>query len=380
VRDVLVIADMVAKEGKEMAYLNIGDPLKFDFKTPPHIIEATYQAMLANNTGYASSAGIDKALEAIKKEVHKKGIDNILDIFITTGTTEAIDLSLTALVNPGENVLLPSPGYPLYSAILCKLGAEINPYYLDEENNWQPDIADILGRINDKTRAIVIINPNNPTGALYPEETLRKLIDVALEHNLVIFSDEIYSKLLFDNKKHVSIASLSKDASVVTFNGLSKAYLATGFRIGWGIASGREEHLHDYCEAIQKLCRARLCANHPEQYAIKPALEGDQSHLQEVIEKLTRRRDITVEMLNSVKGISCVRPEGAFYAFPKLYIDDSDEHFVSELIRETGVVVVHGSGFGQKPGTKHFRVVFLAPEEVLEKAYRKIADFMAHFP
>ena len=376
IRDVVVLADMVAKEGKEMAYLNIGDPLQFDFKTPPHIIEATYHAMLANHTGYSPSAGVDEALEAVRKEAERKGIGNILDVFITTGSSEAIDLSLTALVDPGENVLLPSPCYPLYTAVLSKLGAEASPYYLDEENNWQLDIADIVSRVNDKTRAIVIANPNNPTGALYAEETLRRLVDVALEHNLVILSDEIYSKLVFDNKRHVSIASLSKDASVITFDGLSKAYLATGFRLGWGVVSGEENSLHDYCEAIRKLCRARLCANHPEQYAVKPALEGDQSHLSEVMEKLARRRNLTVEMLNSIDGISCVRPEGAFYVFPRLHIDDSDEHFVSELLRETGVVTVPGSGFGQKPGTKHFRVVFLAPEETLEEAYRKIADFM----
>lgn len=375
VRDIVVLADRVAREGKEMLYLNIGDPNKFDFRTPAHIVESTHKAMRDNLNGYSPSSGIKEALMAIEGAAHRKGIKNILDIFITTGASEAIDLALTALANSGENVLLPSPGYPLYSAILHKLGVEPNPYYLDEENNWQPDIGDIARKINRKTRGIVLINPNNPTGALYSEETLRSIIDLALEHRLVIFSDEIYDKLVFDGKVHKSTAALSQEVPVITFNGLSKAYLVPGFRLGWGIASGPAELMSDYIEAINKLLRARLCANHPEQWAVKPALEGDQSHLREGMAKLTRRRDMTVEMLNSIDGISCVKPEGAFYAFPRLHIKGSDEDFVKGLIEEMGVVVVPGNGFGQVPGTQHFRVVFLPPEEVLEKSYTKIAEF-----
>ncbi len=379
VRDIVLVAQEAKKKGKKLLFLNIGDPIQYDFRTPMPLVEATYQAMCENLTGYSASEGVDEAIEAIRKEAREKGIEPT-DIFITTGASEAIDFALTALVNEGENVLVPFPGYPLYTAILAKLRAEANPYYLDEENAWQPDLADIEAKINERTRAIVLINPNNPTGAVYSEEVLRGIVDIARRHNLVIFSDEIYDKLVFDDKKHISIASLDKELPMVTFNGLSKCYLAPGFRIGWGIVSGPWELVKDYVEAIHKLARARLSTSHPKQYAIPVALNGNQTHIQEALDKLQRRRDLTVEMLNDIPGISCVKPEGAFYAFPRLDIPGvSDREFVRELIAETGVVVVHGSGFGQRPGTAHFRVVFLPPEEVLEEAYTRIRDFMKGF-
>jgi alanine-synthesizing transaminase len=313
--------------------------------------------------------------ESIEREAEKKGIKNVHDLFVTTGASEAIDVCLTALVNDGENVLTPSPGYPLYTAIASKLSMMENPYYLDEENGWLPDVDDIKSKVNDKTKAIILINPNNPTGSLYTEDNLKQIIELALENDLVIFADEIYDKLLFDGKKHISIASLNKDVSCITFGGLSKNYMVPGFRIGWGIVSGRKEILTDYIKAINKILRARLSANHPEQYGIKPSLEGDQSHLTEAIEKLTKRCDMTASMLNDISGISCVKPEGAFYAFPRLHMEQSDNHFVAELIKETGVVVVPGTGFGQVPGTQHFRVVFLPNEKILERAYNAIGDF-----
>ncbi len=375
VRDIVVLANEVAKSGKEMLYLNIGDPNIYDFEPPKHLVEATYKAMLENKNGYAPSSGIKEAVDAIECEAERKGITNVHDIFVTTGASEAIDICLTALVNEGENVLTPTPGYPLYTAIESKLEMISNPYYLDEENGWTPDIDDIKSKINDKTKAIILINPNNPTGSLYTQESLLQIIDLALGNDLVIFADEIYDKLLFDGKEHVSIASLNKDVSCITFGGLSKNYMVPGFRIGWGIVSGRKEVLADYIEAMNKILRARLSANHPEQYGIKPSLEGEQSNLIEAKEKLTLRRDMTVEMLNTIPGISCVKPEGAFYAFPQLHMNRPDNHFVAELIKETGVVVVPGSGFGQVPGTQHFRVVFLPNEQILEKAYKAIGDF-----
>lgn len=379
VRDIVVLANEVAKTGKEMLYLNIGDPNIYDFAPPKHLVEATYKAMLDNMNGYAPSSGIKPAIKSIEKEANKKGIDNILDIFVTTGASEAIDIALTALVNQGENVLTPTPGYPLYTAIASKLMMMENPYYLDESNNWQPNIEDIKSKINDKTKAIILINPNNPTGSLYSVEILNQIIELALKHNLVIFADEIYDKLLFDGKKHTSIGALNKDVSCITFGGLSKNYMVPGFRIGWGIISGRQEILKDYIEAINKILRSRLSANHPEQYGITPSLEGDQSHLVEANEKLTKRRNLTVEMLNAIPGISCVKPEGAFYAFPRLHMKHPDNHFVAELIRETGVVVVPGSGFGQVPGTQHFRIVFLPNEQILEKAYKNIGEFLKKY-
>ncbi len=375
VRDIVVLANEVAKTGKEMLYLNIGDPNIYDFEPPRHLVESTYKAMLENKNGYAPSSGIKEAVDAIEREAERKGITNAHDIFVTTGASEAIDICLTALVNEGENVLTPTPGYPLYTAIESKLEMISNPYYLNEENGWLPDIDDIKSKINDKTKAIILINPNNPTGSLYTKENLQQIIELALEHDLVIFADEIYDKLLFDGKQHISIASLNKDVSCITFGGLSKNYMVPGFRIGWGIVSGRKEVLADYIEAINKILRARLSANHPEQYGIQPSLEGDQSHLVEAMEKLSKRRDLTVEMLNDIPGISCVKPEGAFYAFPQLHMNQPDSHFVAELIKETGVVVVPGSGFGQKPGTQHFRVVFLPNEQILERAYKAIGDF-----
>jgi alanine-synthesizing transaminase len=376
VRDIVVLAIEVARSGKEMLYLNIGDPNLFDFKPPEHLVKATHDAMLKNLNGYAPSSGIKEAVSAIEKEADRKGIKNVHDIFVTTGASEAIDICLTALVNDSENVLTPTPGYPLYTAIASKLQMMENPYYLNESNGWLPDIDDIKSKINKKTKAIILINPNNPTGSLYTVENLQAIIDLALENDLVIFADEIYDKLLFDGKKHISVASMNRDVSCVTFGGLSKNYMVPGFRIGWGIVSGRKEILSDYIEAINKILRARLSANHPEQYGIKISLEGDQSHLIEANAKLTSRRNMTVEMLNSIEGISCNKPEGAFYAFPQLHGIESDAHFVAQLIKETGVVVVPGSGFGQVSGTNHFRVVFLANEKILEKAYNSIGNFL----
>jgi len=372
IRDVLAIAGEAKAAGKEMLYLNIGDPNIFGFAPPRHMLEDTYQAMLANHLGYSDSDGIEEAVAAVRRSAERKGISSVQHAYVTSGCSEAIDLAMSALVNPGENVLTPSPGYPLYTAILCKLAAENRPYYLDEENGWTPDIDDIRSKVDEKTRAIVLINPNNPTGSLYPEESLRAVLELAQARDLVVFSDEIYDKLIFDGKEHVSTAALTNGVPVITFNGLSKAYVVPGFRMGWGIVSGPAEMLEDYCEAIRKMERARLSANHPQQFAIRGALEGDQSNLRMMVEALQRRRDITVDGLNAIRGITCVKPEGAFYAFPRVELGIPDDQFVSEVIRETGVVMVPGSGFGQRPGTQHFRVVFLPPEDVLEKAFDRI--------
>jgi alanine-synthesizing transaminase len=379
VRDVVVVAQQVAATGREMLYLNIGDPNLFDFATPDHVIEATMCAMHDNKNGYAPSTGIPSAVEAIRRSAERNGIKNIQDIFVTTGASEAIDVCLTALVNAGENVLTPTPGYPLYTALLAKLEANEVPYYLDEDNGWQPDLEDIASKINSKTRAIVLINPNNPTGSVCERKTLEGILELARKYNLVIFADEIYDKLILDGGEHISIASLDHEHPIVTFNGMSKAYVAPGFRIGWGIVSGNKERIGEYVEGINKLLRARLSANHPEQYAIAPALDGDQSHLVEMKRKLSRRRDLSVEMLNAIPGISCVAPRGAFYAFPRLQIEQADEQFVRELIKAKGVVTVHGSGFGQRPGTRHFRIVFLPQEETLKKAYAHIGEFLSVF-
>jgi alanine-synthesizing transaminase len=374
IRDITVLADQIKKTGKQMYYLNIGDPNFYDFVTPPEIIEAVHKAMLDNKNGYANSIGEKFALDAIMYDAEKKGIHNILDAFVTSGASEAIEICISSLINQGENFLMPTPGYPLYTAVQAKYELEPNPYYLDESNGWQPDIDDIKSRINSKTRAIVLINPNNPTGAIFKEDTLRAIIDLALEHNLVIFADEIYDKLVFDGKKLVSIASLNDDVPIITFSGLSKNFLAPGFRIGWGVVSGNPVVLKDYIEAIHKILRARVSANHPLQYAIPTALLGKQEHLKDVIARLENRRNLTMEHLATQPGISLVSPEGAFYAFPSIDVED-DNHFCSELLKETGVVVVPGHGFGEKPGSHHFRIVILPPEETLLAAFKIIGEF-----
>ena len=377
VRDVVVLAEKTAAAGVTMSYLNIGDPNLFDFETPAHIVEAAHQAMRANKNGYAPSSGIKPAIEAVKRQAARSGIESIQHTFITNGASEAIELALTALVNEGENVLTPSPVYPLYTAVIAKLSAVNNPYYLDEANNWEPDIDDIKSKINDRTRAIILLNPNNPTGTVYSLDTLQAVLELAAENDLVVFSDEIYDKLVLDEEEFTSIASLTPDIPMVTFNGMSKAYLVPGWRIGWGIVSGRLDVVGEYCEAIKKLERARLSANHPEQYAIPAALDGDQAFLEPVRKKLRQRRDLTVQRLNAIEGISCVKPQAAFYAFPRIDLGVEDEIFVARLIEETGTVVVHGSGFGQRPGTQHFRVVYLPPEDILDRAFQGIAKVAA---
>lgn len=374
IRDIVVIVEQMARTGRKMLYLNIGDPNLYGHRTPQSIIDAVYKAMSENKNGYSPSSGIPIAIEAIKRDAQRKGINNIQDVFVTTGASEAIEICLTALVNPGENVLIPEPGYPLYSAIQSKLELCGNSYFLDESNGWQPDIDDIKRKINDKTRAIVLINPNNPTGSVFSKEILLEIVDLAMKHKLVVMADEIYDKLLFDDANHTSIASLSEDLTCITFSGLSKNYIAPGFRIGWGVVSGPKKVLSEYIEAINKILRARLCANHPFQYAISVALDGDQSHLVDLNQKLKIRRDLVQNKINQIEGMSLVSPKGAFYAFPSIDVED-DSEFALELMRQTGVVVVPGSGFGQRPNSHHFRIVILPSEEVLSEAFDLITDF-----
>jgi alanine-synthesizing transaminase len=288
-----------------------------------------------------------------------------------------VDLCLAALVDTGEDVLTPSPDYPLYSAVLCKLGVRLNTYDLNEEDGWQPELADIERKITPRTRGIVLINPNNPTGSLCTREMLEQIAELARRHNLIVFSDEIYDKLILEDTPHIAFASVAPDVPCVTFGGMSKNYLVPGWRIGWGIVSGDDSSVRGYSEGIKRLLRARLCANHPEQYAIQAALEGPQDHLIEVKRKLRSRRDLTQKWCESTPRVSCVMPRGAFYAYPRIEIPESDEVFVKEVIRQKHVMVVHGSGFGQKPGTQHFRIVFLPDEATLTKAYAGIAEFIS---
>ena len=377
IRDLAVVADEVAREGHKILYLNIGDPCKFDFPTPPHMIEAVERAMRDGHNGYGESLGIKPAVDAIRHRAEAHGFNDIQSVFVGYGSGEVIDSCLTALVNAGENVLTPSPEYPLYGAVLAKLGAVPNAYDLDESNGWEPDVDDIKGKVNDKTRALLLINPNNPTGAVYSKRTLEQLLEIARQHNLVILADEIYDKLVYEpGAKHISIATLAQDIPIITFNGLSKAYLVPGWRIGWAVATGPREALHHYLEAVHRLLRARLSAPHPFQHAIKPALEGPQDHIPVMLEKLCRRAQITQDWAKRIPRMSLVAPKGAFYAQPSLDIPDDDLTFVTDLLKQKHVLLVHGSGFGQKAGTKHVRIVFLPQENVLEAAYEKIGEFI----
>jgi len=376
IRDLASVADEVTKQGHKVLPLNVGDPNIFDFKTPAHLIEAVHQAMRDGKNGYAPSAGIPQALEAIRGEASRRGMTSVQDVFITSGASEAVDVCLTALLNPGEDVLTPCPDYPLYSAVLCKLGVGLNTYYLNEEDGWQPELEDIKRKITPRTRGIVLINPNNPTGSVCSRQMLEAIAELARQHNLLIFSDEIYDKLILDGEECISMAAVAPDVPVVTFGGLSKNYLCPGWRVGWGLVSGDAAAVKPYIEGVHRLLRARLSANHPEQYAIKIALDGSQDHLIEVRRKLSARRDLTIKTCNSIPRMSCVSPRGAFYAYPKIDIPEDDEVFVKELIRQKHVMVVHGSGFGQKPGTKHFRIVFLPDEPTLARAYGAISEFM----
>src|SRR5499427_6107577 len=338
IRDLACVADEVAKKGHKILPLNIGDPINFDFQTPAHLIESVYKAMKDGKNGYAPSPGIKEALDAIRGEAERKGISSVQDVFVTSGVSETVDICLSALLNPGDNLLTPSPDYPLYSAVLAKSGLELNTYALNEDDGWQPDLIDVHKKIGPRTRGIVLINPNNPTGAVCSRRMLEAIAELARRNNLVIFADEIYDKLILDgspeNDPCLSIAAIAPDVPVITFGGLSKNYLAPGWRVGWGIVSGEASTVSNYSENIHRLLRARLCANHPEQYAIKPALEGPQDHLLEVRKKLRSRRDLTQKWCEATPRLSCVPPRGAFYAFPKIDIPESDEVFVKELIRQ----------------------------------------------
>jgi alanine-synthesizing transaminase len=376
IRDLACVADEVIHQGHKIIPLNIGDPIAFDFETPAHMIEAVHKAMRDGKNGYAPSSGIKEALDAIRREAARKGITTIQDVFVTSGVSETVDICLAALLNPGDNLLTPCPDYPLYSAVLAKLGVGLNTYYLNEDDGWQPDLDDLKKKITPRTRGIVLINPNNPTGSVCTRKMLEQIADLARQHNLVIFADEIYDKLIIDDDPHVATAAVAADVPVITFGGLSKNYLAPGWRIGWGIASGEASVIKPYLEGINKLLRARLCANHPEQYAIKAALEGPQDHLPEVKRKLRSRRDLTMKWCADTPRVSCVAPRGAFYAYPSIDIPEGDDVFVAELIRQKYVMVVHGSGFGQRPGTQHFRIVFLPDEKTLSSAYEAIGAFM----
>lgn len=380
IRNVVAEARKVEAAGRTVRYLNIGDPIPFGFHTPPHLIEAVERAMRDGHNGYTPSVGVTPAREAVAAEYEQRGMPVGPDrVILTAGTSEGIELALGALADAGDDVLVPTPTYPLYTAVLAKLGANAVFYKTDPANAWQPDVQDIASRITPRTRALVLIDPNNPTGALYPESTRRELIALADRTGIPILADEVYGDLGFDGPSPL-LGSLAPDAPILSFSSLSKAYLAPGWRAGW-LAVGRSERLNDVLAAIKKLADGRLCSTGPMQYAVHAALTGDRSHQRTFVRELATRASLTVDRLNAIPGIRCVAPRAAFYAMPKVDLPPgvTDEEYVLALLRETGILCVYGSGFGLPADQGFFRVVFLAQPDVLSAIYDDIASFTTRF-
>jgi alanine-synthesizing transaminase len=380
IRNIVAEARKIEAAGRTVRYLNIGDPILFGFKTPPHMIAAVERAMRDGDNGYAPSAGILTAREAVAAECIQRSMPMNPDrVVVTSGTSEGIELALTALAGPGDEVLIPVPTYPLYTAVLAKIGATPVFYRTDERRGWQPDIDHICSLISSATRALVVIDPNNPTGATYSDEARKALVDLAAQHNFPLLADEVYADLAFDGPVP-AIAALNPDAPVITFSSLSKAYLAPGWRAGW-LAVAETDRLDDVLAGIKKLADGRLCSTGPMEHALAEALTGDRSHQQAFRDALRERARVTCEQLNAIEGITCVAPTAAFYAMPRVRLPHgkTDEDFVLGLLRATGVLCVYGSGFATAPGDGFFRVVFLASPAELRDIYQLIANFTQEF-
>lgn len=380
IRNIVVEAKKIEAAGRPVRYLNIGDPIPFGFKTPPHLIEAVARAMRDGYNGYTPSAGIPSAREAVAAEYVARGLPVSADrVVLTAGTSEGIELALGALADAGDEVLVPTPTYPLYTAVLAKLGARAVYYRTDPARGWEPDVDDLTRRLTSATRAIVLIDPNNPTGAVYPESTRRSIIDLAERAGVPILADEVYADLAFEGPQPL-LGSLAPDGPIVSFSSLSKAYIAPGWRTGWLVA-GRSSMLDPVLSAIKKLADGRLCSPGPMQYAIEPALTGDRSFQRQFVAELRRRAEVTTSRLNAIPGIRCTAPRAAFYAMPQVALPPgvTDEAFILALLRQTGILCVYGSGFGFPPEQGAFRVVYLAPVEELNRIYDDLAAFTEEF-
>jgi alanine-synthesizing transaminase len=380
IRNIVTEARKVEASGRNVRYLNIGDPIPFGFQTPPHLIEAVERAMRSGENGYAPSVGILPAREAVAAECIRRGMPASPDrVVITSGTSEGIELALTALAQEGDDVLVPVPTYPLYTAVLAKIGARPVFYRTDPARGWLPDLDHVRSVITRSTRALVVIDPNNPTGATYSDEIRRALVDLADRHNIPLLADEVYADLAFDGPVP-ALASVNPDAPVISFSSLSKAYLAPGWRAGW-MAVGRTDRLDDVLGAVKKLADGRLCSTGPMEHAIVAALNGDRSHQEVFRAELRLRAQLTTARLNAIPGIAAVPPTAAFYAMPRVSLPSgvTDEDYVLALLRETGILCVYGSGFGTRPEDGFFRVVFLAPPDELSVIYDDIERFTREF-
>lgn len=380
IRNLVSAAEALERNGRKVIYLNIGDPQAYGFRPPTHVVEAVARALRDGFTGYAHSAGLPAARTAVATYATGLGAPTTAEhVMITSGASEAADLVLTALVNEGDEVLLPAPGYPIYPAILNKLGAIARYYKLDPTRGWQPAAEEIEASITNRTRALVLINPNNPTGTIIPDETTKQTLELAARHKLLVIADEVYRELCFEKPPtSASVLAQEIDVSLITLESLSKTHLVPGWRIGW-MRYTHEEQMHELTGAIGRLASGRLCSPTPAQYAVAPALEGNREFQKDFLREIKSRRDLCVDRIRSIDDLSCETPAAAFYLMIKAERlgGRTDEQFVLDLLKETGVLVVPGSGFGTDPEQVYFRMVYLADEATLEDVFNLIERFLA---
>ncbi|MCX7177744.1 MAG: pyridoxal phosphate-dependent aminotransferase [Proteobacteria bacterium] len=382
---VLERAKQMEEEGHRIIKLNIGNLGAFGFDAPEEIQQDMIRN-LPNASGYSDSRGIFSARKAVMHYTQEKRIKGVSidDIYLGNGVSELIVLAMNALLNSGDEVLVPAPDYPLWTAAVSLSGGTPRHYLCDAGNGWLPDLDDIRAKITPQTRAIVVINPNNPTGAVYPDDVLKALVEIARQNDLVLYSDEVYDKVLYDGVTHTALGSLSEDVLTISFNGLSKNYRACGYRSGWMVVSGDKRHARDYIEGLDMLASMRLCANVPGQYAIQTALGGYQS-IGDLVGpggRMLRQRDVAHELITAIPGVTCVKPKATLYMFPRLdpkvYPISDDQQFILELLQEQRVLLVQGTGFNG-PHPDHFRLVFLPHEDDLREAIGRVARFLENY-
>jgi aspartate/methionine/tyrosine aminotransferase len=377
IRDIILHARQYQNAGKQIIYLNIGDPVKYGFRTPEHIKHALIEAVNNNENYYTESEGLPELRKAIVEKESEKGLSvTEEDVLVTNGVSEGLDMTMASVVDPNTEVLMPGPYYPPYASYVKFYGGKPIEFKLHEDG--RPDLEDLISKINSRSAAICIISPNNPTGEVFDRKSLQQLIDVAAENDLYIICDEIYDKIVFDDK-FTGIGKVAKDAPLILLNGFSKAYLMTGWRCGYICINSNSTKLDGLRKNVPKLARVRISANLPVQIAAVQALRGPQDHIKEMVGKLHRRRDYIVKRLNAIDGVSCKMPQGAFYVFPKINLYSrwkDDMQFVLQLLNNTGLLTVHGSGFGTAFGAGHFRLVYLPTEELLQQAMDKLEDFI----
>lgn len=380
IRNIVGAAEERERKGRPVTYLNIGDPQAYGFRPPAHVVEAVARALRERFTGYEHSSGLREAKEAVALYATTLGAQTEpTDVLMTSGASEAADLLLTALVEEGDEVLLPAPGYPLYPAILNRLGARTRYYKLDEGRGWLPSPEEVGELVNERTRALVLINPNNPTGSVTPDETTRQLLELAERHGLLVIADEVYRELCFGAPPApASVLAADTGVALVTLESLSKTHMVPGWRVGW-MRFTNAALMPDLVRAVHRLASGRLCSPTPAQYAVRPALEGERGFLKDFMREIGKRRDYVLRAVADIEELSCVTPAAAFYAMVR--VDDparrTDERFVLDLLEETGVLVVHGSGFGADPASCHFRLVYLPDEAVLGSVFERLAGFLS---